>query len=73
MKIAIIDCCAVNHRDCFGESNRVHYSYHSGRTDDVQEVFDRKGALKTMKKSFLKGFKSYSLVEIRKTKKEIRW
>ena len=42
------DCCAVNHRDCSGESNRVHYSYHSGRTDDVQEVIE-KVLSKTMK------------------------
>ena len=49
------DCCAVNHRDCSGESNRVHYSYHSGRTDDVQEVIE-KVLSKNYEKIILKGF-----------------
>ncbi|MEM6515646.1 MAG: alpha/beta fold hydrolase [Bacteroidota bacterium] len=33
-----IDACAVNFRGCSGEPNRFYHSYHSGATDDLDEV-----------------------------------
>lgn len=33
-----IDACAVNFRGCSGEDNRFYSSYHSGATDDLDDV-----------------------------------
>ena len=33
-----IDACAVNFRSCSGEDNKYYYSYHSGATDDLEDV-----------------------------------
>ena len=49
------DCCAVNLRDCSGESNRALYSYHAGKTDDAQEVIENVLA-KNYEKIILNGF-----------------
>ena len=38
MAAAGFDVCAVNFRGCGGKPNRLYRSYHSGATDDVQEV-----------------------------------
>lgn len=33
-----IDACAVNFRGCSGEDNKFYYSYHSGATNDLEDV-----------------------------------
>ena len=38
MAAAGFDVCAVNFRGCGGKPNKSYRSYHSGATDDVQEV-----------------------------------
>jgi predicted alpha/beta-fold hydrolase len=35
-----IDACAVNHRGCSGEPNRLWRSYHSGATEDLEAVIN---------------------------------
>ncbi|MDP3312613.1 YheT family hydrolase [Lutibacter sp.] len=35
-----IDCLAVNFRGCSGEDNRHLYSYHSGKSDDLNVILD---------------------------------
>lgn len=50
------DVCAVNLRGCSGEPNRLYRSYHSGATEDLNEVLlhlDRNYAYDQV---FLKGF-----------------
>ncbi len=50
------DCCAVNYRNCSEEPNRVYYSYHSGRTEDVKAVVENALSKKKYKNLVLKGF-----------------
>lgn len=35
------DCCAMNHRGCSGEMNRLARMYHSGETDDLHAALVR--------------------------------
>jgi predicted alpha/beta-fold hydrolase len=51
-----IDACAVNHRGCSGESNRLLRSYHSGATEDLEAVINHILKDKNYTSIFLMGF-----------------
>lgn len=51
-----LDCCAVNLRGCSGEPNRLFRSYHSGATEDLNEVVLHILNDKKYQSIFLKGF-----------------
>jgi len=51
-----IDACAVNHRSCSGETNRLFRSYHSGATADLKAVIHHILNTKKYNKIYLKGF-----------------
>ncbi len=50
------DCCAPNYRNCSEEPNRVFSSYHSGRTEDLEEVIKHILSKKKYKNIIIKGF-----------------
>ncbi|MGB5818584.1 MAG: alpha/beta fold hydrolase [Saonia sp.] len=50
------DTCAVNHRSCSGETNRLFRSYHSGATEDLEAVIDHVLHTKTYSELIVKGF-----------------
>lgn len=41
LKKAALDVLAVNLRGCSGEDNRKVYAYHSGKTQDLQEIIEQ--------------------------------
>lgn len=41
LNTAGVDVCAMNHRGCSGEPNRLPRTYHSGETDDVHAALTR--------------------------------
>ncbi|OIQ29055.1 MAG: alpha/beta hydrolase [Bacteroidetes bacterium MedPE-SWsnd-G2] len=51
-----IDCLCINFRGCGGEDNRLFSSYHSGKTDDLDEVITHVLKHKNYDSIFLKGF-----------------
>ncbi|MEM9078562.1 MAG: alpha/beta fold hydrolase [Bacteroidota bacterium] len=50
------DACAVNFRGCSGEPNQSYRSYHSGATEDLEEVIQYVLAHKTYNSIYIKGF-----------------
>ena len=50
------DACAVNFRSCSGENNRLFRTYHSGASDDLEQVLNHVLSTKNYKKIVLKGF-----------------
>ena len=50
------DCCAPHYRNCSGEPNRVYSSYHSGRTEDLQEVITHVLKKKKYKNIIINGY-----------------
>lgn len=50
-----IDAICVNFRCCSGELNRYYTSYHSGKTDDVDDIIKHVVALNKYDSIFLKG------------------
>ncbi|TAI47762.1 YheT family hydrolase [Flagellimonas allohymeniacidonis] len=50
------DACAVNYRGCSGEPNLSYRSYHSGATEDLQEVIHHILKQKDYDAIYLKGF-----------------
>ncbi len=50
-----IDALSVNFRGCSGEPNRNYYSYHSGATDDLNEVIKHAIGKKNYSEIYLKG------------------
>ncbi len=50
------DCCAVNFRGCSGEPNRLYRSYHSGATEDLDDVVKHLLNTKDYKELYIKGF-----------------
>ena len=50
-----IDACAVNFRGCSGEDNKYFYSYHSGATDDLDDVIQHCIQVKKYEQIFIKG------------------
>lgn len=50
-----IDAVSVNFRGCSGEGNRYYYSYHSGRTDDLEQVIRHCIQQKGYSKIYIKG------------------
>lgn len=51
-----IDALCINFRGCGGEDNRMFSSYHSGKTDDLDEVINYVLKYKNYESIFLKGF-----------------
>ena len=54
--LAGIDACAVNHRSCSGETNRLFRSYHSGATEDLIALITYILETKSYQEIVLKGF-----------------
>ncbi|WP_420603738.1 YheT family hydrolase [Flagellimonas sp.] len=50
------DACAVNYRGCSGEPNISYRSYHSGATEDLNEVIHHILSTKAYSEIYLKGF-----------------
>lgn len=50
------DACAVNFRGCSGETNKMFRSYHSGATEDLDEVIHHIIGLDKYSEVFIKGF-----------------
>ncbi|MDC6365315.1 MULTISPECIES: YheT family hydrolase [Flavobacteriaceae] len=50
------DACAVNLRGCSGEPNNLYRSYHSGATEDLNEVIHHIVATKKYAEIYIKGF-----------------
>ena len=50
------DCCAVNYRGCSGETNKIFTAYHSGKTEDLEEIIDTIIRKNKYQKIILKGF-----------------
>jgi len=50
-----IDACAVNFRGCSGETNRLYRSYHSGATEDLDEVVQHILQNKKYNEIYIKG------------------
>lgn len=50
------DVCAVNFRGCSGEPNRLYRSYHSGATEDLDEVVQHVLNKTSCSSLFIKGF-----------------
>ncbi|MDG5491804.1 YheT family hydrolase [Psychroserpens sp. SPM9] len=50
-----IDAVAVNFRGCSGEDNRFYHSYHSGATDDLDDVVQHCIQKKGYSKIYIKG------------------
>ncbi len=50
------DACAVNYRGCSGEPNTLYRSYHSGVTEDLEEIINHILSTKKYSEVFLKGF-----------------
>lgn len=50
------DACAVNFRGCSGETNRLFRSYHSGATEDLDEVVKHIVTTKNHNEIYIKGF-----------------
>ncbi|MBR9914029.1 MAG: alpha/beta fold hydrolase [Algicola sp.] len=50
-----IDAVAVNFRGCSGEGNRFYHSYHSGATDDLDDVVQHCVQQKNYQKIYIKG------------------
>lgn len=50
------DACAMNFRSCSGETNTAFSSYHSGKTDDLEEVVNHIITKNKYKTIVLKGF-----------------
>lgn len=50
------DACAVNHRSCSGETNRLFRSYHSGATEDLEAVLLHLINTKKYSEIYIKGF-----------------
>lgn len=50
------DVLAVNLRGCSGETNRLLYSYHSGKTDDFAEILSYLDAHKSYKTYYAVGY-----------------
>lgn len=51
-----IDTLSPNFRGCGGEPNRYFYTYHSGKTEDIQEIVNHVLAEKTYKEIAMIGF-----------------
>ncbi|MCM4166696.1 2-succinyl-6-hydroxy-2,4-cyclohexadiene-1-carboxylate synthase [Arenibacter antarcticus] len=51
-----IDACAVNFRGCSGSTNRLFRSYHSGATEDLEQVVDHILQKEKYDQVFLNGF-----------------
>ncbi|AYN69522.1 alpha/beta fold hydrolase [Euzebyella marina] len=49
------DACAVNFRGCSGETNRLFRSYHSGATEDLEEIVQHILRLKKYDEIYIKG------------------
>ncbi|MEN8119457.1 MAG: alpha/beta fold hydrolase [Bacteroidota bacterium] len=56
MNNADIDAVAINLRDCSGKPNRKYYSYHSGKTEDLETVIKFIIENYKYKKIYLAGF-----------------
>lgn len=50
------DACAINYRGCSGEPNVLYKSYHSGATEDLNEVLNHILSTKNYSEIYLKGF-----------------
>ena len=50
-----IDACCVNFRGCSGEANRFYRSYHSGATEDLDDVIQHCILQKGYSKIYIKG------------------
>jgi predicted alpha/beta-fold hydrolase len=50
------DICAVNFRSCSGDMNRLARSYHSGATEDIDEILQAISKTHTYKNILLGGF-----------------
>ena len=50
-----MDAVCVNFRGCSGETNRFYHSYHSGATDDLEDVIQHCIQLKNYEKIVVKG------------------
>ncbi|WP_411029134.1 YheT family hydrolase [Spongiimicrobium sp. 3-5] len=51
-----IDACAVNHRSCSGEVNKLFRSYHSGATEDLEATIQYILNTKKYSEIYIKGF-----------------
>lgn len=54
--ISGIDACAINHRGCSGESNRLLRSYHSGATEDLEAIINHLLKEKKYPNIYIMGF-----------------
>lgn len=50
------DACAINYRGCSGEPNILYKSYHSGATEDLNEVLNHIIRTRNYSEIYLKGF-----------------
>lgn len=50
------DACAVNFRGCSGQTNRSYRSYHSGATEDLEEVINHILQHRKYDEIYIKGF-----------------
>ena len=51
-----IDAVCVNFRGCSGENNKMYRTYHSGETEDLQDVIHHIISTKNYSEIYLKGF-----------------